>query len=219
MLEKHIIHIGLPRCGSTWLWKNIFPSLDQTMRFADKENKILFNSADINKYYAHYKKYQISANMNPNIWMMDQSIIQSLNRYATHVSCTLRNPFQFVERYYNFLSPTHINSSEFVNFVIMQGMLQYSKIYNRWHANFHKKIKFFLFEKLENDSEQFFKEIFQFYEFDVDKIPPAHLLSEKINVNIKNNKIWFTDAQIKLINQEIDQFSNLIDIPLTHWMK
>jgi hypothetical protein len=217
MLKKHILHIGFPRCGSTWLWHNIFHYLDQSIDFYDKENQILFQTADLEKYSTHYKKYQVSANMNPNTWMLDQSIIRSLNPYVTHVSCILRNPFEFTERYCNFISMTDPITA--VDFVLTQGMLQYSTIYQRWRENFNGKLKFFLFEDLENDGTVFYREIVDFYNFDLYNTTIPKTLTSKINSNSNNQKLFFSKHQTNVINDEINKFSKVVNRSLSHWLR
>lgn len=213
------MHIGFPRCGSTWLWKNILPLLDQQLVSGDKENMILFKTADINQYCAHYNKYQISANMNPNLWMIDQSIIQSLNNCTTHVSCILRNPYEFIERYYNFLPDSNDNGSKFVDFVISQGMLQYYNIYCRWNNNFTGKLKFFYFDDLKKDGVEFYRQILEFYDFDANQVSIPATVNCRINTNSASKGIRFTKSQIAIINREIDSFSKLINLSLTHWLR
>jgi hypothetical protein len=221
MIKKHLLHIGMPRSGTTWLWHNVLPALDESARISKKENDILFSTANIATYQKHFNQYQISANMNPNIWMLDTSIIQDLNNCTTHVSMTFRNPFDFANSFLNLINDgikTQNSPTDFVDFLIESNSLSYATVWQRWSSNYYGKIKFFLFDDLISNSKKFCYDIYNFYELDT-KLISSNVVNQKINVNKQCMTINFSKNQIDCINNEINNFSKLTNICLDHWIK
>jgi hypothetical protein len=213
MIEKHIVNIGQPRAGTTWLWKcaKFDPELD-------KENDILMESLDFDQYVRYYKQYQVSANFQTNLWCVDQAIIQFVQQHATHISFIIRNPFDFVERYFDWIYQEQ-NTDTLTQYLVSSGYVNYYDIVTRWAAG-AKKFQIFFFEDLERDPTVFFKEYMAFCQLPIAKIDTFNY-NTKVNANPKTEKIKidFTDDQINFINHEIDRFQQLVDTDLTHWKK
>lgn len=213
MIEKHIVNIGFPRCGTSWLWKNA----NFNPRF-DKENQILMTDLDFDHYLNYYKRYNVSANFQTNLWQVDKEIIQFVHSCATHISIIVRDPYNFVERYYDWIHKSQ-EQSVLVDYIVYDGFIRYHDIVNRWKPKL-SKFKIFFFEDLAADPGQFFEDYMSFCEITVANSKNINY-DEKINVNPKNKKtkIIFTEKQINYINQEIDKFQTLVDRDLTHWKK
>ena len=92
MIDRHIVNIGYPRSGTSWLWN--------CSGFAprhDKENTLLMDNLNFDQYVKYYSQYRISANFQPNLWHVDTEIIKFVQQHASHITLIVRNPFDFVD--------------------------------------------------------------------------------------------------------------------------
>lgn len=214
MIEKHIVNIGYPRSGTSWLWYHADFEPKQ-----DKENQILMTTLDFKRYVDYYSQYKISANFQTNLLVVDTEIIKFVQAHATHISLIVRNPYDFVERYYDWISAN--SPTDPTDFIVYQGLLNYHDIFQRWKPG-SQKFGLFFFEDLELDPDGFYKNYMYFCN---EPIPIAKMsnidYTIKINANpkFKKSKIEFTTAQIKYINNEIDRFQMLINKNLSHWKR
>jgi hypothetical protein len=213
MIEKHIVNIGFPRTGTTWLWRCV--GFDPSH---DKENDILTADLDLDQYVNYYSQYQISANFNPNLWCMDREIIKFIQQHATHITLIVRNPFDFVERFFDFVHQDE-EVAVLTEFLVSGGFVNYKDIVDRWSYE-SAKFKVLFFEDLERDPITFFNDYLDFCQISIAKNKIIDY-NVKVNANPKQEKIRlnFTDNQIRVINQEIDRFQTMVDRDLTHWKK
>ena len=213
MIEKHIVNIGYPRCGTSWLWR-----CAKFEPVHDKENKILMTDLNFDRYQAHYNQYQVSANFQTNLWHVDREIISFVHQHASHISIILRNPYNFSERYFDWIHRPQ-NQSDLVNYIVSAGFLNYYDVVTRWMPG-ARKFKIFFFEDLESSPQQFFEDYMSFCELPIANSQHINY-NTKINANpkLKKTTIEFTENQILFINQEIDKFQQLVDRNLSHWKK
>jgi hypothetical protein len=213
MIEKHIVNIGQARAGTTWLWKcaNFDPVYD-------KENKILMKSLDFDQYIKYYNQYQVSANFQTNLWYVDREIIQFVQQHASHITFIVRNPFDFVERYFDWICQGH-DYKTLTQYLVLTGYVNYRDIVDRW-ASGAKKFKIFFFEDLANNPKIFFKEYMAFCQLPIAETDTFNY-NTIVNANPKQEKIKlnFTNDQINFVNHEIDRFQSVVDKDLTHWKK
>jgi hypothetical protein len=213
MIEKHIVNIGFPRTGTTWLWK--CAGFDPAH---DKENNILTTDLDFDQYVKYYSQYHISANFNPSLWCVDREIIKFIHQHATHITVIVRDPFDFIERLFDFVYRGE-EVAVLIKLLVFGGFINYKDIVNRWSVG-AVKFKVLFFEDLEHDPVKFFNEYMDFCQISIAKNKIIDY-NVKVNANPKQEKIRlnFTGDQIKFINQEIDRFQTLVDRDLTHWKK
>ena len=123
MKNKHIVNVGLPRCATTWVWHNILHHLDSDLDIYNKENPLLLNG-NYSQYKDFYNQYTVSANFNPNLWHIDTDLIRYIDQYATHISIIFRNPYEFIERYCDWIKVP--DPEQDVNFIIkpINGKIQ-----------------------------------------------------------------------------------------------
>ena len=213
MLEKHIVNIGQARAGTTWLWK--CAKFDP---MHDKENDILMKSLDFDQYIKYYNQYQVSANFQVNLWHVDREIVQFVQRHASHITFIIRNPFDFVERYFDWIYQGQ-DTKTLTQYLVSTVYVNYRDIVERW-ASGSKKFKIFFFEDLANNPEIFFKEYMTFCQLPIAETDTFNY-NTIVNANPKQEKtkLEFTNDQINFINHEIDRFQSIIDRDLTHWKK
>jgi hypothetical protein len=213
MIEKHIVNIGLPRSGTSWLWHcaGFEPH-------GDKENTILMKGLDFDWYIKYYNKYQVSANFQPNLWCVDREIIRFVHQHATHITFIVRNPFDFVERYVDWIRHEQ-EVAVLVDFILSRKFINYKDIADRWSAG-AVKFQVFFFDDLEQNPSAFFKDYATFCQLPVAENNMFNY-NTVVNANPKQEKIKiaFTDKQVAMINSEIDRFQSIVNRDLTHWKK
>lgn len=219
MKKIHLLNIGFPRCGTSWLWANLNKHPGINFHSFVKENDFFFNDKNFINYQDQFLPYEISANFNPNLWMIDQELIKFLGNYATHVSIILRNPYSFAERYYDFIKHNQ-SHNEFIEWLLFNRFFDYSNIVRRWTNNLPSNtiFKIFYFDDLEHNPTDFLSKYFEFINIDV-IIDDTH--KQRINQNLKTEKtkLTFTDEQKSIINNYIDNFSQLSEKNLTNWKR
>lgn len=214
MIDRHIVNIGYPRSGTSWLWN--------CSGFAprhDKENTLLMDDLNFDQYVKYYSQYRISANFQPNLWHVDTEIIKFVQQHASHITLIVRNPFDFVERYIDFINPDQVPTETLMNYVIYSGSIKYRDVATRWGSS-AKKFQIFYFDDLEKNPFRFLTEYMAFCQIPVVKNPNIDY-NLKFNANPKKEKIKinFTKDQIDFINHEIDLFQSVVDRNLTQWKK
>lgn len=213
MIHKHIVNIGYPRCGTSWLWTHAGFQPTQ-----DKENQILMTSLNFKHYLNYFGQFDVSANFQPNLWYVDREIIKFVQQHATHISIIVRNPYNFVERFYDWIHRTQLQA-DLVNYIINSGYVRYCDVINRWRSD-TVKFKIFLFDDLQSDPQTFLQNYLTFCALPA-KTDHKSDLYKPINANPKQIRttLKFTAAQINVVNQEIDKFQQLVDRDLSHWKK
>jgi hypothetical protein len=215
MIEKHIVNIGYPRSGTSWLWHNAnFEPRD------DKENQILLSSLNFEQYTSYYNQFKVSANFQPNLWFVDTEIIKFVNQHATHTSLILRNPFDLVERYFDWIHKEQ-DVLPLTDFIVFSGMTNYYDVIKRW-SNGAANFCIFFFEDLQQDPGKFLNEYLSFCDLPLPVAKSSTVdYNKKINANKKTKKVKleFTKHQIEYINAQIEKVQTLIDRNILHWKK
>jgi hypothetical protein len=216
MKNKHILNIGYPKCGTTWLWDQLvlqpwFTSV------TNKENDDLCKGIPVAEYSKIYLDSSITANFCPVNFALDRYLINQLS-LNTHVVVTIifRNPFDFYWSWYNFLGQQSVKYSDFVRGMIEQKWAnQFFKIIDRWQRYFSPDRFFaFSYDELTNDPSQFLKN----YCKTLNLPDPITINTGKINVTkyTYSNRSLDSDL-IDIINNDIDLLQQKVSFPVLHW--
>jgi hypothetical protein len=222
MKSSHVINIGYPKSGTTWLWA----VLEQQEWFScprEKENTDLtLGITTVDQYIKDYANYNITANFDTSLFAVDQYIIRLLSEIdTTTISIILRNPFELYWSLYNFLNKKHINSSTFSEYIVIlhsQGWMNRTNlILERWIKFFPpERFKIFFYEDLKSNSELFFLN----YCSQMNLPIPTILDLQKINVTTYHHRDdQIADDIVATINYDIDQLQILIDRDISHWKR
>lgn len=217
MKQKHILNIGMAKCGTTWLWEQLEQHPDVCLTGLQKEPSYFLENIDFDSYKRLYKKFDVSANFHVSTWQIDQCLIQQRDQVATHTTIIFSDPYLFVERFYNWL-PKEMEISDFVDMCISSRHICYSEIANRWTKNLaNSKFKILVYDDLVNDPAKFLSEYFNFCGLRDVAIPGFEKI---INANPRSKvSVKFSNRQIKLINAEIKKFEELTERKFSHWMR
>jgi hypothetical protein len=152
MKTVHLLNIGYPKCGTTWLWDTlVYNSI-----FSDsgiKENNNLLIGQSIDEYQQEYIKFNCSANFSTSLIKAERYVIKQLSEISNvKVSIILRNPPELMWSYYNFLNITHTTFNSFCHEIYDQGwFLNYSLIIDRWQTFFKDRFFIFYYEELKDN--------------------------------------------------------------------
>lgn len=214
----HIMNIGHPRCGTTWLWRNLKKHPYMADVVYEKENQILHQAYNMQNYIDFYSRFNYSANFNPNSYMIDRNLISFLSPYLSHVTWVVRNPYDFIQRYYDYIG-SNTTHTEFIDWALEFRIIDYHLIWQRWNDRLDKKskIKVFFFDDLKNRPEWFLTEYFTFCDLPV-TLDEQFATPRNVSTKTTQTIIDFTDYQSR-INQKIELFMKQIDVDLTGWLK
>jgi hypothetical protein len=217
MKQKHILNIGMAKCGTSWLWKQLGQHPDVCLETLEKEPPYFLENNNFDEYKKYYQNLDISANFHVATWQVDQCLIQQLDQVATHTTIMISSPYLFIERFYNWL-PKTLEIPDFVDMCIDTKQICYSDIVNRWIKNLSKsKFKILFYEDIVSEPAQFLSDYFKFCELRNVKITG---IETKVNENQQpKTPVLFSSSQIKLINLEIEKFQSMVERNLTHWQK
>jgi hypothetical protein len=217
MKEKHILNIGLAKCGTSWLWVQLKQHPDVCFDGLEKEPPYFLENNDLDAYKQSFEKFDISANFHVSTWQIDQCLIQSLDSFSTYVSIIFSDPYLFIERFYNWL-PMDMSQSAFIDMCINAKKICYNEIADRWSRNLAKsKFKILIYDDLVNNPDKFLSDYFNFCGLRDVTIPAAKKI---INKNPQTKiPLTFSNKQIDLINTEISKFEKLVRRDLIHWKK
>ena len=156
MKLKHYANIGTAKSGSTWLFENLLKSnaIDY-----NKEKEIKYNIFLNEKNYTEYfKKFNFSLNFQVASWGIDLRQISFIKRHSTHCSIILRNPYQFVDSFYNFIKVTETDGDSFVESIA--DHIRYADMLKRWHD--HDNFKIFYYDHMCSNSQNYLNSVTDF---------------------------------------------------------
>jgi len=210
------MHFGLPKTGTTWLWKNLkkHPSIDYQ---GHKEDPYLF-SCDFSTsgYIDYYKKYNFVLDFNPSNWRLDSRQLKELDSIITYYSIGLRNPYDLLNSFYNFSMKRRNTNFDhcLVSNLLNMHFVSFSDILERLYTNINKPIHIMLYDDFKKDNQAYLDSCLS--HLGLSSMP---ILVDKISVTNYTKELKFTNIEISKINSIIDQTAGLIDRDLTHWLR
>lgn len=156
MNKIHVMNIGYPKCGTTWLWDTLVQNQSIT-DFPIKENNSLITGCSVTEYCQQYTS-DVSANFSTANMVLDQYVIEQLAHCERiYVSIILRSPIELLWSLYNFLK---INDVDFCGFCYRQYDAKWqvfpSVIIERWQKYFGTRFKIFWYSDLQKDNLKFY---------------------------------------------------------------
>jgi len=238
MKKVHYQNVGFPRSGTTWLWHSLInhPEIFKSTTPIKTRNFVLENKEprfkrwtsekienripkDVTPIIEKYKDFDISLCFNTFDYQCTTEEISRIEEYTTHASITLRNPFETVSNYYayinnNYSFPPDERELYTVDY-LTNKLFNFSNTVERW-LNFKNKFKVFVYDDMEADQNEFYKNVCNFIEVEPNKSVPNKINS--ISSYIDNySPVKFTDDQSMVLNNHIDKLSTLLNRDFTHW--
>jgi hypothetical protein len=219
MKITHILNIGYPKCGTTWLWE----LLDQQSWFTsavEKENTKLMTGVVASDYVKPYTDYDITANFAPGNFALDRYIIKQLSELPTvQISIILRNPYDLYWSLYNFLpNSTEMTYDNFVNNLSNQSWFtRPAHVIKRWQQFFGKdQFCIFFYDDLKKSPLDFFGNYCKHMRL------PDPVAMDLVPKNI--TQYTHTDMELNSdlttkINQEIDNLQACVEYDVSRWKR
>ena len=213
MKQLHLLHIGLPKSGTTWLWHKIKYNIDSTL---DKEIHFFNTELDVKMYYDLYSMYNISANFPTNFFTIDQFLIKQLSLISKNIKCSisLRSPMSFACSYYNFIKFDK-GVDEFSTYFFDTQLYDYYSYIIRW-KKFFPDLHILFFDDLINNPKLYYKDYCNFTGLVYNN---KQDFTKKINAQKNyNTSITFNKEQTNIINCSTKKLENLIERELSSWI-
>ena len=170
MKRIHYRNIGFPKSGTTWLWMHLMkhPEIDGRLSRPFKE----YRSKTLSEYKEVYQKYDISVNLDTNIFSNSFgddyfATPKNIDLHTTHITCSLRNPYDVLNSMYNMGivsdpnfsgtqdSYTNVKSSTF------QTYTNFEKIFDDWDRC-SIKVKYMFYDDLLADPKKYVTDVYEY---------------------------------------------------------
>ena len=205
MIQKHLLHIGLPHTATSWLWQQVRSNFDGTFI---KEPKTLFNEQDIVEYMLPYADTKISANFNVDQYQHDSGIVKYLSDIATHISISLRNPHEILES----RTRRGLHDGGPMEIIEHFRLAEYARICKRWDGT--KPFKVLMYDDLLQDAQTYLNDYCAFAGITV-----ASCQTKRVNVSDQSIAIDIPNDCRTLLNNGIKEFEDYIQRDLSHWLR
>lgn len=157
MKKIHVLNIGYPKCGTTWLWDTLVKN-NSISDFWIKENNCLISGTPVAAYCQQYIK-DVSANFSVANLALDRYVIQQLSdRPQMVVSIIIREPVELLWSLYNYTKVPDIDFSGFCyRMYDSKWWTRPSLIIERWKKSFGDRFNVFWYDDLKSNNLQFYK--------------------------------------------------------------
>jgi hypothetical protein len=247
MKKIHYKNIGLPKTGTTWLWLQLstHPDIDMfttntTHQDPSKPLHTIINGevmpnrpcwtlkeqkySSKEEYLNFYSKYDISVHF--DTWFFKDSLTDinswqnEINKESSHISVSLRNPYDLLNSWYNFFEKknnkinktfSHLANPTFFNLVTYKKMFEELSLYKN-------KIKVLFYDDMKNDHEKYLKEVYDFIGISYNYYP---MFGTKIMLPTSYvEQLTITDEGLIMhINENICRIEDFTHRDLSHWKK
>lgn len=204
MKQLHILNIGFPKCGTTWLWNTLVKN-NSILTHPIKENRSLQTGTPVSEYYKQYNG-NITANFDTSAFKLDRYVIKQLSdNPAVRVSIILREPVELLWSLYSFLK---IDTVDFATYCYQMHDTKWfthtSLIIDRWKTLFGDRFHIFWYQDLVNDNLKFYLDYCKIMELD----PGKAVMPGRINVTDYEKSIPAIDKDLKvLLQNEFEKIS------------
>lgn len=188
MKKIHLLNIGYPKCGTTWLWSNLVRT-NSIANFMIKENNCLITGTPVSQYCQQYDQYTegVTANFSVTNITLDQYVIEQLSQHPQIVvSIILREPIQLLWSLYNFTKVQDIDFNGYC-YRMYDGkwFAQPSVIVKRWRKFFGNRFNIFWYDDLKTDNLKFFHN----YCNTMNLTPNDAKILKEVNITSYNNTL------------------------------
>ena len=106
MKRTHYQNLGFPKCGTSWMWHELIQHPQLFAEYKDLKSRIqkenymqirLMKYFDLSEYQRFYIEFDNSMNLCTTTIFNDKYTLNLINNYTTHVTVTLRNPYEILE--------------------------------------------------------------------------------------------------------------------------
>ena len=221
MKQIHYRNIGYPKTGTTWLSLQLErnPFIDSRVGNVLKE----FRPASFEEYKNLYKDYEISFNMDTNAFLFcpDENHYlrpENMHSYTTHITMSLRNPYDWLNSAYNFALKFNPKASKEsylkINGHVFEHYINMAKIFDYW-SRCKLPIKYLFYDDLCDDPKKYVHDVCSYIGV------PAYYsnISFRLKTEIKNPVVIEDRKIIDYINDSISLIEEKTNRDLSSWKK
>lgn len=223
MKKIHYKNIGFPKTGTTWIYKQLLnhPDIDGHV---DQNFKEYFPSK-LELYKKKYEKYDISYNLHTSTFTCaygedNYAMPKNIGDIATHITMILRNPYDLLNSYVNYMKNINPNSKMDIYFSDIdnssfQNFTNFQRIFDNWDQS-SIPVKYMFYDDLVKDQVSFFYEICDY--LGIRRImnttmPPVLVTNKKLTLLFDNKDM------INYINRNISLIEKKFNKDLSHWKR
>lgn len=230
MKRIHYQNIGVPKTGTTRVWsvlKQLY--VFKSSNIIAKENP-LQEQRKLEQYIDIYSPYEITMNFNTHTYRLPPDLIAKIHEYTTHLTISLRNPWEIINSWYNFcVIGTHIeeygpNGKEiFTANILNDLMFNYPMIFQNW-SSCKIPLQVMFYDDLCADPLKYYQTTCDYV--GVTYSPPNSIMSlqdriKRVNITeYKENMLDGLSQDIVVeINDRIIETAKLTGRDLSHWIR
>jgi len=237
MRVKHIQIIGVPKTGTTWLWRNLVNTTELSIFrnhirntpelleiFHTLNNKVnhpikiikesAFQDQLLADYIKYYSAYDVTINAYPFTFRLDNKQISNIHNYTTDLFLILRNPYELLCSWKNFYINKYQSDSGWIP--EKAEFIQFQKIITKWR-NAKIPLNILYYDDLTQDSISFFRNFCRLADLTISDL--ENFTTNTIAKTHYEEYLRFDSKQIIEINKIILETQELVDKDLTHWLQ
>lgn len=220
MKKIHLLNIGYPKAGTTWIWDKLLKIPDMSFPM-EKENPRFWKGQTIEDYVLCYNKWDMTANFFPYNFCLERYRIKQLASIDTaQVSFILRHPLDLAWSLYFFLNidQTQLTFEEHcVELLEQSWFFSADKIITRWKQQFDSRLHVFYYDDFVKDNHEFFSDFCEkTLGLKYDKIDSDNSIINSTNY-LGKSKPRIGTALTNRFNVQIEKIQTVVDKDLSHW--
>lgn len=203
MKHCHILNVGYPKCGTTWLWDTLVENQSIQGNHI-KENHSLCTGVTVDDYCQQYKE-NTTANFCPNNMILDRYVIEQLSKQPQiSASIILREPVALIWSMYNFRNVTHVDFATYCyQLYDAKWFTHMSLVIDRWKEYFLDRFHIFWYDDLKSNNLEFYSNYCQIMGLD----PGSRQMLQSVNTT--NYASAMPDIDRDLVELLTDEFKKV----------
>jgi hypothetical protein len=227
MKKIHLLNIGLPKTGTSWLFREIGKQNWFDQKNIQKEIQIFQKKKNLSDYINLYSKFNYSANFNNSSYILGAHYIESLKSIKScKISIILRNPYEYFWSFYQQDVKENFNNKVQKDFLMwahdlieIKAYSDWSKSINRW-LRFFPNLKIFYYDELKKNPIKFYLNYSEQMNLPESKnisTTPNNVNSFLISKEIKYDFIKKNKNKIEIILTDLKNNKNLRKDIIENW--
>ncbi len=202
-----IVFLGLPKTGSTWIYRNL--KFNKFLNIPNVKENVKEPHVFNNQCYFTEQDVKRTVDFTTQNWSMDSGLARQLDKYVDKYLYIVRNPLDLVKSWHNWTIEGQ-NFEDTQMLTTRSGLCSIGSVLERWyHLAGKDKIVVDLYENLKQNQEEFFKKICKELSIPFDKIHKPQYINKTDRVL---QKPVYTKQFLHYAIEETEKFEDLTGI-------